>query len=426
MCLLVLCRILLLAICLPCLFYVQSVHAQSDQSALCSVGYVVYFGNGIMHDEVNSNGSRNLLREAIGTMYVNQPIDFQVSVNPSGGFLPDLIESFAQKLAEDPTLQWSMFFRWISGQFINSALSIAFDDLIGTRAVNSVAQEVTRLSSPAAFSDPTVVRHSETYRDQLLAGKKILIVAHSQGNLYANAVYRRLASTSGVNISAVSIAAVATPANSVVSGEGYVTTDADQVIGLVRLVAPATLADNEFSVPLLPAADRLGHGFNEIYISSAFPQLKSRVLSLTGAALSRLSRVTTDSATGPITTTMTWSSPGDVDLHTFEPGGHVYYGDPRGVVGYLDRDDTAGTGPEHYYAQCANFTAGSYRFGVNYYSGNGARTVTMQLSVLGISYPARTLVVTTSLGTSGNNWPSILFTVDVTKNANGQFSASVR
>lgn len=71
-----------------------------------------------------------------------------------------------------------------------------------------------------------------------------------------------------------------------------------------------------------------------------------------------------------ITTTLTWSGPGDVDLHVLEPSGrHVYYNAKQGSAGYLDVDNTTGYGPEHYYASCNSDTAlGDFVIGVTNYA----------------------------------------------------------
>lgn len=68
-----------------------------------------------------------------------------------------------------------------------------------------------------------------------------------------------------------------------------------------------------------------------------------------------------------MTMTLTWDEDySDVDLHIIEPGSkHLYYGSKIGDTGYLDRDDTDGRGPEHFYS---NATAiGIYKFYINMY-----------------------------------------------------------
>lgn len=403
-----------------------SIGSGAQQTSVCDTGYIVFFGNGVNTEPIGAHGSATLIRDYLGGQYGGQPVNVGVSYNPISTIFEDLLESFAQKRAEDPTLSWTLFLRWVSGQFVNSILAGILDDYFGSQGAARINQAVTFLSTPAAYTDPTVISHTGTYRNLLLSGKKVLVVSHSQGNLYSNAAYGRLSSieSNGINLQTFGIAAVATPANFVATGEGYVTSDSDVVIDAVRLVAPATLVSNNNSVPSFPAADRLGHGFQEIYFSDAFA-IKAKTKLVIQSSLSRLSTVQSNAANGPLTVTLTWSSPGDIDLHTYEPTAHVYYAARGGVVGFLDRDDTTGTGPEHYFARCQNFAVGSYRFGVNYYSGFGSKTATINLAALGISYPARSITLTTPRGSSGNNSPAILFNVNVTKDGAGNFQATV-
>lgn len=406
-------------------------HGQEAQTALCQTGYSVFFGNGILADFASYNTSIARIEATFGTTYEGNPITkYQISLNPTDELFRDLLEAFSQKLAEDPTLSWQLFFRWASGQFINQALATVFSDYIGVNGAQKIAQAATRLSSPVAFSDRTVVDHASTYKSELLAGQRVLLVAHSQGNLYANAVYRKLLSepSTDYNLNAFGIAAVATPANSVATNDTYVTSDTDLIMQVVRVVAPATLSSNDSSVPLFPAGDRFGHGFNEIYYSlTRYSELRFHTGHVMETTLSRIAAVaTTTSANGPITATLTWNSPADVDLHTFEPTAHVYYANLRGPVGFLDRDDTRGTGPEHYFASCSGFREGEYSFGVNYYSGSGPKTASVKASILGVNYPARSIVLTSPEGRSGDSSPAILFRVTIGKDTNGKFNATVR
>lgn len=403
-----------------------SVGSGAQEASVCNAGYAVYFGNGVRTEFTSAHGSAMLLKADLGVQYSGQPLSVSVSYNPTSGIFQDLLESFALKRSEDPTLSWTLFFRWVSGQFVNSILAGILDDYFGSQGAARINQAVTFLSTPAAYTDSTVVSHTSTYRSALLAGKKVLVVSHSQGNLYSNAAYGRLSSieSNGINLQAFGIAAVATPANFVATRDTYVTSDSDLIIDAVRLIAPATLVSNDNSVPSFPPADRLGHGFQEIYFSDEFA-IKARTRTVVQTSLSRLSTVQSNAANGPLTATLTWSSPGDIDLHAYEPTVHVYYAARGGVVGFLDRDDTTGTGPEHYFARCQNFAVGLYRFGVNYFSGSGSKTATLKLDVLGVSFPSRNVILTTPRGRSGDNSPAILFNVNVTKDAAGNFQATV-
>lgn len=401
--------------------------AEQTDSSLCTTGYKVYYLNGIFTDAADRYNSTQRVKNMLDNTYNGEPVEFSESINPSLWF-EDLLEVFAQKIAEDPTLSWQLFFRWASGQFINQILDQALEDFLGTHGSHDIAQAVASLSSPQAYTDPTVVGHASTYSSDLLAGKRVMVVAHSQGNLYANAIFGRLQSTNtnDYDLNAFGIAAVASPANFVATGDDYVTSDTDHIIDLfVRPWAPATLPDNDNSVPFTTSADRWGHGFLQIYTNSQFG-IKSHTFNVMESTMARISNVTPHFSGGPITATLTWSSPGDIDLHTYEPSSHVYYAARQGYVGYLDRDDTSGTGPEHYYTSCQNFQTGTYSFGVNYYSGSGAKQATVKLSVLGVDYPARTVTVTTPRYSNGNNSPVMLWKISIGEDGQGGYTANIQ
>lgn len=367
----------------------------------------------------------------LGNTYNNEHLSVFTSYNPTDGFLGagDLIEVFAQKLNEDPTLKWQLFFRWITGSFITQALSIALQDYININGTQKLAQAITKLSSPLGYTDSVVVGHSQTYEQALLAGKRVMLVSHSQGNLYANAIYGRLQNknSSEYDLKAFGMAGVASPANFVATGDGYVTSDTDHIIDVLRLLAPATLPSNDSSVPFTTSEDRLGHGFIEIYTNQVFGVIREHVKNVMNSTLARISTITPNFTGGPITATLTWDSPGDIDLHTFEPSGsHVYYANLQGVVGFLDRDDVSGTGPEHYFASCQNFMLGNYAFGVNYYSGSGLKRATVKLSVLGVDYPARSVIVTVPRSSSGNNSPIMLWNINIRFSDINGYTATVQ
>lgn len=421
--------ILLVAVCILS----GSVSAQQAESSYCTTGYTVFYGNGIMDDVTERDLSVRRVRSMLGSEFAGEPISkYAMSINPSDGLLGDLLESFAQKLAEDRSLSWQLFFRWVSGEFVSSSVENILMDYFGFDGPNRIYQAAARLGGQTGYTDPTVVQHVSNYESELLAGKRVMVVSHSQGNLYSNAAYARLQrlGRTEYNLHAFGIAAIATPATNVATGDDYVTSDTDLVMDAVRnIVSPATLPANDFSVPSFASGDpyRLGHSFNGVYTSQSYIGIRVHSLNVMRSTLARLSSVTpSQAASGPLTATLTWNINGDVDLHTYEPAAHVYYAAPTGYVGYLDRDDTVTTGPEHYYTSCENFAAGTYRFGVNYYSGSGPRTASIQLSVLGVNYPARSIVLTSPEGYSGNNSPSILFQVDVVSDDNGGFRASVR
>ncbi|MCB9659762.1 MAG: hypothetical protein H6726_19090 [Sandaracinaceae bacterium] len=73
--------------------------------------------------------------------------------------------------------------------------------------------------------------------------------------------------------------------------------------------------------------------------------------------------------TGELRFTLTWDTPGDLDLHVFTPtGAHISYaGRSSSDGGQLDRDDQSGVGPENVF-WATGATRGTYRLCVNPYS----------------------------------------------------------
>ncbi|KAG7349967.1 hypothetical protein IV203_012564 [Nitzschia inconspicua] len=123
-------------------------------------------------------------------------------------------------------------------------------------------------------------------------------------------------------------------------------------------------------------------------------------------------------AVGQLTITLTWSDDySDVDLHIIEPGGNkVFFGskcgdscpedagscdfvspDLAGSCAYLDRDDTDGRGPEHYYAR--NPKDGKYKLYVNMWNRHNVDYIPVTWT---LSAKVGTKTVWTETGTFDN------------------------
>jgi hypothetical protein len=415
------------------LSHIASADNTQPLSSSCTSGYVVLFGNGVNNDPVNNILSKGRIRAYLGKNYNNEPITYGFLPNPGSNgsnLLLDLLTVFEQKMAEDPTLSWSIFLDFINGRTVNHAIVNFLSDYFLNIQIDPTVQLKQQLAQFSQYSDSTVNNQVTLLTTQLTQGKKVMVVAHSQGNLYANAAYYKLASNPNIDIGAFGIAGVANPANEVAGGtppytDRYVTSKNDMVINALRALQPATLPYNDTSVPI-NTDDLLGHGFLEIYMNLNYASIRSHTTSVMDATLSGL-HSNIANTNGPVTATLVWDIPGDVDLHIYEPSGtHVYYAARQGQAGYLDRDDTVGTGPEHYYTSCQNPIPGTYQFGVNYYAGSGAKTATVRLDVLGQILPGRSVVLPQARYSSGNNSPSILFNLNLIENQDGTFSYTLQ
>ncbi|PRB82269.1 hypothetical protein CQ007_07320 [Pseudomonas sp. MYb185] len=248
------------------------------------------------------------------------------------------------------------------------------------------AAVIERLTSFVG-SPPTEVNYAEhrTRIDNwILEGKKLLFVAHSQGNLFANAAFDH--ASQQLPSDAVKLIHIA-PASPRLNG-AHTLADLDLVINALEAVgAVAPVTDNIPGYLLRPAGvngqkDILGHGLLEIYINQQLA-IASRIRTHIDSALNSLVTPPAEASSGFFTATLTWNGSGDVDLHVYEPGGaHVYYASMVGDVGYLDVDNVVANGPEHYFASCnaEQLQTGTYSVAVANYSRADGRTATVQIA----------------------------------------------
>lgn len=127
-----------------------------------------------------------------------------------------------------------------------------------------------------------------------LTTQKFVIVAHSQGNLYANELYTHLANKSITNLDEKSfgLLGVATPASFTQGGNNYITSATDSVINLAReklSSAPANIhidASLFSGTNLSPDDDGRGHGFVDVYLAHASNELLTKLQSIVSSRIS--------------------------------------------------------------------------------------------------------------------------------------------
>lgn len=128
----------------------------------------------------------------------------------------------------------------------------------------------------------TTDRHTRKVRDALRAGRRVVVVAHSQGTLYANAVAARLTTDELRSVSWVYVGAAA---SSMPDGSGrYITSSNDLIINLIaqsRLPANATPPE---APELALLQDRWGHLFVDTYLYYYRDRIRDMVLEAALAA----------------------------------------------------------------------------------------------------------------------------------------------
>lgn len=184
--------------------------------------------------------------------------DFQY--NHTTGLITDLLEAFGQKWRAavgnktDPYKVWSKYLR-----LYKFPSTITDPDII-LQLKFDLDRVVENLSQLPPVAQDTIAL-AQKVGGYLVAGKKTVLVSHSQGNLFSNEMYRVLQQRpeAASKLQFYSNLMVATPANSNYSGGPWITLSEDAVIKPFGLNANYELIQTPFG---------MNHGFYEIYLSS--------------------------------------------------------------------------------------------------------------------------------------------------------------
>lgn len=415
-------------------------NAQNAGDLCVSQGVVAGFYNGVWNTTTDAGVGKNALASAIGVKTTTgEDIRWEVFYNTTTTQWADMVETFNQRANAQNVVvgeRWELFWEAVSGNgpsagwtgvIVDSTTNLA--DFFAGVANDVLAQTVAALTF-TLNNPPTLdnyVEHKAKIDGFALEGKKFLLVAHSQGNLFVVPSYNYAASKVGAQ--AVKVVHIA-PASPGLKGD-YTLANLDLVINALRVTG--TVPSNNVDIPgiLLRSSpvDASGHELIGTYLNPGMAPRAKVVANATSALNALLPPTSTGTVatSGFFTVTMTWSGSGDVDLYTYEPGGStVYYGSKNGVSGHLDVDNTVGLGPEHYYATCssANLVAGSYRVSVDNYSAPAGLTATLQVTGYNSGVLLTKTVAVSGTPSHGNS-PVSALVVDVIKDATtGKFSVN--
>lgn len=232
-----------------------SVTAFAQQTCFDSTkNVVIFFGNGIQTSKVSAQRSLQSLRDEFGTTYNSQNLRYDLAYNATNGIAADLAQSVLQA-----NTQWDS---QITG-YLNQ-IGIAPDWF------NAWYKKFLFATSIIVASELT--DHVDAYRNALASGQKVLVVAHSQGNFYANEAKKLLAAEiTPAELNSFGIYSVASPANNVGGAGSPYLTNSNDIIQLV----PGSLRPNwTLRTASGTTVDSIGltsvsiltHLFNETYV----------------------------------------------------------------------------------------------------------------------------------------------------------------
>lgn len=208
------------------------VFAQTQNTKCSSFGYTIETVNGVFTDEIDAIKNRDRLKSKLLPTYNNEPVIVDYLLNPPHvGGLGDAFVATYQKIFEDETVQ----------------------DYDLVEMLKSASEKVKT--------------------------QKVLLVAHSQGNFYANSFHDKVFGQPG-NASASSIAvySVATPASRVAGGGKWLTSSTDKVISdFVGSVPLKKIMSANTKIILKDGDDKLGHSFSDVYMKYRSAQIVSDI-----------------------------------------------------------------------------------------------------------------------------------------------------
>src|SRR3989344_6580441 len=205
-------KCILYAVWFLCCLY--GVEASAETFCRQESGTVVVFGNGIMNTERDAQNSLGLLEDTLKLQLTPSEFDkleFDLAYNQSYGLMADLYESLKQRFSQANVVM--SFWRWLGGR-----------EELPDGVQEELLKMVTRFDYSTMVGEADLVNHLALYRTSVLEGKKVSLVCHSQGCLFANAAHEILYhGTAPIQSISFGITAVATPAN-FVGGSGPYTT----------------------------------------------------------------------------------------------------------------------------------------------------------------------------------------------------------
>ena len=196
-------KILSAVICLCLVLGNISVYAQTEpQNNACKGGMAIAFLNGVANTEKDAKESLRQLKHFYGENTKDgEKIRYELLYNETIGFFEDVMEVFHQKKAamgeearkiyeERYELFWDMLNNGSWSQILFDTEEASKNMM--TALLNDYMAHIELAISSMFNNSPTeinYIEHRTRIDNWILEGNKLLFVAHSQGNLFANAAY---------------------------------------------------------------------------------------------------------------------------------------------------------------------------------------------------------------------------------------------
>lgn len=275
---------------IPMSFTCEHCENSVDAWVVMQSDIVIGFFNGVGNTRDAAQSSMDRLKDEFGSQYRDAPLKYDWFYNQTscgeewyekGSCLEDVAEVFEQRSQEMGGVfvdRWETFWDVLAGRhaqatsFTGRLLGLLDDggnallqslDATASALLNQLTRETLKLLT--LFADSPTYENRADHMTRLWRyaddGSRILLVAHSQGNLFVNSAYDALkAAKPDAHAQVVHVA----PASPTLRGD-YVLADIDLVINALRVSGLNSVPGVNIALPL-SSADRSGHGFEPTYL----------------------------------------------------------------------------------------------------------------------------------------------------------------
>ncbi|ELK8590239.1 TPA: hypothetical protein RQJ54_002438 [Vibrio vulnificus] len=255
----------------------------------CKVdGYTIGFFNGVATSRRDAKlGLSKIINTLAIQQYRGQPVEYALFYNDSNykergiDVLADFAETFDQRTNELEQKQferWEAFWDVVSGRN-NSPIIKKIDSLVKgflafvndtlSRGINEIIHEflegLASLAGSDINTDEVRMKHRLRNDSQTWQGKKLIYLAHSQGNLWVNESFHYVNQRLGYDETNIKVIHIA-PASPTLNGD-YILSDKDHVINGLNFTGIGSVPFPNISIPTSDQ-DSLGHGLVEIYLTN--------------------------------------------------------------------------------------------------------------------------------------------------------------
>lgn len=257
----------------------------------------VYFSQGMQSDSTDAMLTVQLLCDTykarlesardFDPLYRNEQYAFAAAINPTNGWIADFAQVLQQKAEEigiaDSGLTAEEIYNWIVNNLTEDEVKqlIQKSKLITNKFALDIAvtennllwlanQLANRIAEAMSENRSVSTQHLSQYLANLDNDERVIVIAYSQGNLFANKVVGAIRNSNSTDAESIKILGVATPASSSAIHDFYVTAFDDSVINLLRNFVGDVASGNVANVPptVEDFRESTRHFFEESYFES--------------------------------------------------------------------------------------------------------------------------------------------------------------